>query len=210
MLSPISTRRATRVGLCASASVAAMLAFGLAAHAEDDDARHGGARTRTPIKHVITIIPENRSFDHLFGLYKPRHGQTISNLLSKGIVNEDGTPGPNFSKAAQFQVLPQAIYYIGAPALAKTPYVTLPPPDFGGAPNLQSDTTAPFKNTAEVAPFEPLLTVAQLTLLTTGATGAAGTTGVDIRVTNAAHLPNGPFQLTGPRLSYDAYTGDTT
>src|ERR1700722_6478678 len=58
--------------------------------------------TRTPIKHVIVIIGENRTFDHVFGTFQPGHGQKISNLLSQGIINQDGTPGPNFSQAAQF------------------------------------------------------------------------------------------------------------
>ena len=57
---------------------------------------------KTPIKHVILIIGENRTFDHVFGTYTPPAGQTISNLLSKGIVNADGTPGPNFSQAQQY------------------------------------------------------------------------------------------------------------
>ena len=49
----------------------------------------------TPIKHVIVIIGENRTFDHVFATYVPKNGQTVSNLLSKGIVKADGTPGPN-------------------------------------------------------------------------------------------------------------------
>jgi len=49
-----------------------------------------------------------------------------------------------------------------------------------------------------------------LFLLTTGATGAAGTTGSDPRIVNGTALPNGPFQLTGPNLRYDSYVGDTT
>ena len=57
--------------------------------------------TATPIKHVIVIIGENRSFDHVFATYQPAAGQTVWNLLSEGIVNADGTPGPNFWKAAQ-------------------------------------------------------------------------------------------------------------
>ncbi len=61
----------------------------------------GDNETTTPIKHVIVIIGENRSFDHVFATYQPRHGQTVWNLLSEGIVNADGTPGPNFSKALQ-------------------------------------------------------------------------------------------------------------
>ena len=56
-------------------------------------------------------------------MYKPKGaGQTISNLLSKGIVNEDGTPGPNFAQAQQFSVAGQPSYYVGAPSIAKSPY----------------------------------------------------------------------------------------
>lgn len=38
--------------------------------------------TATPIKHVIVIIGENRSFDHIFATYKPvHHGEYVMNLL---------------------------------------------------------------------------------------------------------------------------------
>src|ERR1700683_5255310 len=57
--------------------------------------------TVTPIKHVIVIIGENRSFDHVFATYVPQKGQTVWNLLSEGIVKADGTPGPNFPIAEQ-------------------------------------------------------------------------------------------------------------
>src|SRR5579872_852538 len=56
----------------------------------------------TPIQHVIVIVGENRSFDHLFGTYVPKSGETVSNLLSEGIVKSDGTPGANYSKATQY------------------------------------------------------------------------------------------------------------
>ena len=46
--------------------------------------------TSTPIKHLIVIYGENRSFDHLFAIYKPQHTETVMNLLSQGIVNPDG------------------------------------------------------------------------------------------------------------------------
>lgn len=59
------------------------------------------ASTTTPIQHVIIVVGENHTFDNLFGTYQPRPGQTISNLLSKGIVSADGSPGPNFSLGAQ-------------------------------------------------------------------------------------------------------------
>src|SRR6266853_6333365 len=51
----------------------------------------------TPIKHDIVIVGENRTFDHLFATYKPKEDESVDNLLSKGIVNEDGTPGPNYT-----------------------------------------------------------------------------------------------------------------
>src|SRR5208282_631302 len=58
--------------------------------------------TTSPIKHVIVIIGENRSFDHVFATYVPKPGQTINNLLSEGIVkldaNKNAIPGPNFEK----------------------------------------------------------------------------------------------------------------
>src|ERR1700752_676569 len=70
-----------------------------AAPAPDHD-RHNGD-TRSPIKHVIIIIGENRTFDHVFATYQPKHGEKVWNLLSKGIINDDGTPGRNFHKAEQ-------------------------------------------------------------------------------------------------------------
>jgi acid phosphatase len=164
-------------------------------------------RTLTPIKHVIVVIGENRSFDEIFGLYRPKKGQTVSNLLSKGILNADGSPGPNFARAAQFQAAPQSSYYI-SPA-AKTPYPTLPPPTLNEAPEAQSDKHPPFNTVARAAAVEPALASGDEVLLTTGASGLGSEYAVDTRVTNYGALPNGPFLLTGPTLPYDSYTGDT-
>jgi phospholipase C len=58
-------------------------------------------RTATPIEHLIVVVGENLSFDNLFGTYGPRSGASIHNLLSEGIANRDGSPGPNFVRAAQ-------------------------------------------------------------------------------------------------------------
>jgi len=57
-------------------------------------------KPRSPIKHVIVIVGENHSFDNLFGAYRPAGGQTVFNLLSEGIINRDGTPGPLFPESA--------------------------------------------------------------------------------------------------------------
>ena len=41
---------------------------------------HGGhQRTATPIKHVIVLIGENRTFDNVYATYVPRRGQHVSN-----------------------------------------------------------------------------------------------------------------------------------
>lgn len=64
-------------------------------------ARRAHRGTRTPIQHAIIVVGENHSFDNLFGTYQPRRGQHIDNLLSKGIVNADGSPGLHFARAQQ-------------------------------------------------------------------------------------------------------------
>jgi phospholipase C len=178
----------------------------------NNNGNHGEtAKTATPIKHVIILIGENRGLDHTFGVYKPKGaGQTISNLLSKGIVNEDGTPGPNFAQAQQFSVAGQPSYYVGAPAMAKSPYSptnTMPQPNTEGTPAAQSDTGAPFKSIAE-ASVEKDINPGDLDILTTGATNLPANS-LDTRVPGAGTLA-GPFQMQGPQLTDDDYTGDTT
>src|SRR3974390_3351586 len=86
--------------------------------------------TKTPIKHVIVLIGENRTFDHLFATYKPKHGESVKNLLSEGIINADGTPGPNFNRARQFQAIApfRTTFYISLDSDDKAPYEILPEP----------------------------------------------------------------------------------
>src|SRR5271156_4432053 len=92
-------------------------------------------KTATPIKHVIVIIGENRSFDHVFATYKPKDGQTIWNLRSKGIVNADGTRGPNYSLSAQYSAVDSTTVGAGTYSISpeeKTIYANLPPVVAGG------------------------------------------------------------------------------
>ena len=180
------------------------------------NAAQGGqdAGTTTPIKHLIVLIGENRTFDHTFATYQPKNGRSVGNLLSRGIITDNGAPGPNSALATQNRVprpLPST-YFISA--TNKTPYSPLPTPQLNGAPNqpMPLGSTAPFDLTvsdAELQALEPSLEPSAPGLLRTGATGAAGTTGLDSRVTSATGLPNTVFQLTGPTLPYDSYTGDT-
>ena len=89
--------------------------------------------TRTPIKHVIVIVGENRSFDHLFATYQPKPGSTVNNLLSEGIINSDGSPGANYSLAHQYSadITGSRVYEL-SPTTSKAPYSPLPPPLNGG------------------------------------------------------------------------------
>ena len=58
-------------------------------------------KTKSPIKHVIILIGENRGFDHTFGVYKPKgRGQTISNLLSKRNRRHRREPGDELQLVA--------------------------------------------------------------------------------------------------------------
>ncbi|HEU4727162.1 MAG TPA: alkaline phosphatase family protein [Kofleriaceae bacterium] len=201
---PSATLTCTRVGLV-TVTVGASDGDPACSSSRSVDLVCSEPAPRTPIKHVIVLIGENRTFDHTFGTYRPRPGQTISNLVSKGIVNPDGTPGPSFALAAQAEAAPQSAYYIAPDA--KTPYTILPGPSTSGAPTAQRATAPPFQ-TIDQAQFETDLDPADLALLTTGATGLPARV-LDTRVTNAGSLPNGPFQLTGPAMPYDAYTGDS-
>jgi phospholipase C len=214
MQSPFAGRlgRRRRASLVVSAmALLGATAAAVPVHSADPDLATDQLRTATPIKHVIVVIGENRSFDHIYGTYAPKSGDTILNLLSEHVIRPDGTPGPNFASARQFTTSGQTSYFIGVGKKNKTAYTTLPAPTLGGAPNKPSLTSPPFTGLtdAQLAAIEPSLEPSDLYLLTTGATGAAGTTGPDLRITNDTNLPNGPFQLTGPNLPYDSYTGDT-
>jgi len=134
----LKRRRRLTAALCTSIITATAISPGPIAFAGAVDPV-AAVPTASPIKRVIILIGENRGLDHTFGTYTPKGaGQTISNLLSKGIVNADGSPGPNYALAQQYSVAAQPLYYIGAPNNAKTPYNTstnpMPQPTTGGAP----------------------------------------------------------------------------
>jgi phospholipase C len=154
--------------------------------------------TRTPIKHVIVILGENRTFDHVFATYKPLHGQKIDNLLSKGIINEDGTPGPNYSLARQYSAEDNRRDPYELSPMDKSFYPHLPTPLAGGP-------TTPFiSSLAQAKAIENgLANDTYYRFLTTGGTGLKGGT-PDTRIHNVNDLPSGPFQLT-PGVPYDAY-----
>jgi phospholipase C len=165
-------------------------------------------KTTTPIKHVIVLIGENRTFDNIYGTYVPRRGQQVSNLRTKGIVHQDGSPGPNAALPAQvtLNTIPSS-YFIHQPASNKTPYTTLPRPNTAYVPAVgvtlaqiaqdPGDSLAPFDaatfTLAQLHTVSPVLPVKDLPLLTTGGTGLS-ICNVSSTQTYPTYPPQGCFE----------------
>ncbi len=193
------------VALCAMAVDAIAPAAGAAAQSGSND-----GETKTPIKHVIVIIGENRTFDHLFATYQPvNQGETVLNLLSEGIVNTDGTPGPKFSTVAQSQAQNTTGYQISPSG--KSPYTVLPAPWAGGG--YLHKGLPPFSNVEDASTYENGLPLDYYKYLTTGKVPPAILGQPDTRIMydgkDVNHLPPGPYQLT-PGVAYDDYAEDPT
>jgi phospholipase C len=104
----VKNRRTWRLRLAtlgAGATLASAIAMTTAAHDND------GGGTKTPIKHVVVIFPENRSFDHYFATYPNAHNKTgesrfqardntpaVNNLLSAGLL----TKNPNLRQPFRY------------------------------------------------------------------------------------------------------------
>jgi len=171
---------------------------------QKDSGKHGDApsydrddhsrATRSPIKHVILIIGENRTFDHVFATYTPPKGQTVSNLLSKGIVNKDGTPGPKVALARQWQAT-DTVTYSNSPTRTQ-PYSVLPDINTDGAP------TVPFAaSAAQAQAVEPALPAGDYYELASGGTGLPSHS-IDTRF--PSNLPNAPVDMSRS-ISYNDY-----
>jgi phospholipase C len=172
--------------------------------AQDATDSHDAASV-SPIKHVIVIIGENRSFDHIYATYQPRAGQSVSNLLSRAIVTPAGSPGHNYLLSAQRIAQDTGAYAI-SPA-ADSSYAHPPPPGTTSAPKAPSDRTpAPFATLRMARQYEPDLPADDYPLLLSGATGL-DPGAVDTRVARHDALGAGVFQLT-PSVKYDDYAGN--
>jgi phospholipase C len=160
------------------------------------------AQTTSPIKHVIVIIGENRSFDHVYATYKPKPGETVSNLLSKGIIKEDGTRGPNYALSAQYSAVSATNVGDGKFSISpgeKTLYTNVPPVVAAGP------KTPFFSTIAEAKAAEPgQLWPSYYVDLTIGGTGLDAYAVADTRIPDVFHLPEGAFQLT-PGVPYNSY-----
>jgi phospholipase C len=176
------------------------------------------ARTTSPIKHIIVIMGENRTFDHVFATYRARAGEHVDNLLSKGIVNLDGSPGPNYWKAAQNAAVDSGAYSINPGG--KTPYDQTshmlqapgtsyaPQSCYTDVPTASLNGPGCMATLALAMQADYGLLPADLPLLTTGATGLPGNS-PDSRIAGYNNLPNGPYPLTTAKGAslYDTYGG---
>jgi phospholipase C len=195
--------RAVRTGLVSAAIFQLALGNSFAAAAPQQATTNDG-NTKSPIKHVIVIIGENRSFDHVFATYVPPvAGQTVFNLLSEGIVKADGTPGPNFAKAAQKASVDTGgdAFTLSPASKPNFPGNVLPAPLNGGP----TDSYIPSDSLTVAKQSENGLPADYYGYLVTGGTGLKGKV-PDTRISNVNALPAGPFQLTnGNTLTYNGY-----
>jgi phospholipase C len=204
--------KTARVGLASLVMMQISLAGPLATIAlanEHDHDGEGGHRARTPIKHVIVIVGENRTFDHIFATYEPKHGETVDNLLSKGIVTDQGAPGKNYKAAYQFSAdaTDSSLYQL-APK-KKTLYGTLPAPLNGGPTDVCKNNG--ICTLGDATSSEDGLANDYSQFMLTGSTGLTGKV-PDSRITGVhdvapySTLPPGPFQLTNSStFPYDSY-----
>jgi phospholipase C len=158
--------------------------------------------TATPIKHVIVIVGENRSFDHVFATYVPKKGQQVWNLLSEGIVKADGTPGTNFTKFEQLAANDTSSDgYLLDPPTNTFPNSFLPAPLVGGPTDsyVKNDSLTLARQSENGLPAD------YYAYLVTGGSGLTSAT-PDTRISNVNALPPGPFQLTnGDTFTYNSY-----
>jgi phospholipase C len=174
------------------------------------------AATTSPIKHVIVIIGENRSFDHVFATYVPKSSDGISNLLSEGIVtldaNKNAVPGPHFDKAQQYFATTTDSFLLDPPK-QEFPGNILPAPLVGGPEGVNGYFTGPTPcptlpalNPVQCAEASEVgLPTGHYYGLASGGTGLTKHT-PDTRITGVTTLPAGPFQLTnGSTFVYDDY-----
>jgi phospholipase C len=177
--------------------------------------------TLSPIKHVIVIIGENRSFDHVFATYVPKKkGEKVDNLLSKGAIrldaNNNAIPGPHFDAVHQMaaQDNGSSDAFLLNPPKQPFPKDQLPAPLVGGPkvsyiPNQCGSSTPITQCEASLALAEQSesgLEPSYYQYLLTGGTGQSSQT-PDQRITGVNALPAGPFQLTnGNSFPYDSYS----
>ena len=163
------------------------------------------------------LASTGHSHDHE---HRPAKGQSVDNLLSKGIVtldtNKNAVPGSNFALAHQAAAadLGGTDSFLLSPPQSNFPQNQLPAPLTGGP----SGDNAYFSGTNPCGTTPPLSAIDcaresengiegldAYASLTSGGTGQSSHV-PDARISNVSTIPAGPFQLTnGSTFSYEAY-----
>src|SRR3977135_4494883 len=126
MLSSRPVRQNIRRILCSSApslmlcsSAVAVMLCSAVGHGDDGDRGNHREDTRTPIKHVVVIIPENRTFDNYFGTYPQAANipgeQSWLGVPAPKFVARPGTPKVNTLTSALLKNNPNRSRF-GGPA----------------------------------------------------------------------------------------------
>jgi len=162
--------------------------------------------TPPQIKHLVVVLGENHSFDNVFATYvPPDSSQKVWNLLSQGIVDQNGQAGPNFAAAAQHQATDTVAYELSPTQTGAFPSLPQPSTTLNALPASPCELSK-FLNGFGQDPSGILfcsdlgLETADQTLLSMGGTGqlfyALGNYPVpDCRYPST--LPNGPFSIVG-------------
>jgi phospholipase C len=192
---------------CSLGAAAMVLLFAVSALSQQS------TPTTTPIKHVIVVIGENRSFDNLFATFQPADTtQHVWNLLSQGIVTASGGRGPNFDAAVQHEALDTASDgFLLSPPQTVT-YTALPQPSTTEGDILFAPAKIPSSLSflyGKAITNEPGLAAADQNLLNDGGllSGVPPLVNFVPDIRFPKNLLNGPFQITS-YVRYSDTTGD--
>ncbi len=156
----------------ALASALALLSSTMPLSAQSGPAAVVRSSTKTPIQHVIVIIGENRTFDHIFATYKPVAKRTPSTTCyPRGSFVRTDLPVPTTRWRPQFSAVDTANDGYQISPGGKSLYSNLPPPLAGGP------TTPYFKSLVQAEEAENGLALSYYQYMFTGGTGLTrGTT----------------------------------
>ena len=170
----------------------------------------GNHHARTPIKHLIVVIGENRGFDNVFATYVPPDPkQSVWNLLSLGIIDKTGAPGFNAAKALQRQATDQDTFRLAPSITGAFPTLPQPSTTLSAIPYSPCDlsTLLSFagKNPAAYSFCSDIgLLAADQPLLSTGGTGQSFYFPPLYPVPDCrypSNLPNAPYSLVGASVN---------
>jgi phospholipase C len=193
--------RAVRTGLGIHRDLPARIGSAFAA-GQTETASSRDADTSTPIKHVIVIIGENRSFDHVFATYVPKKGRDGLESSFRGNcegrwnarpeLSAGGTESSHRCQAARRLFVEPNHHLVSGSVL---------PAPLNGGP---TDSYVKDDSLTLAVQSENGLPADYYAYLVTGGSGLTGKV-PDTRIKNVNALPPGPFQLTnGDTFTYNS------